>query len=605
MSEVFTLSTLFYTSMVAFSVVTLIVEIICIRSTSLPIAKWFENSFYLVIIAAISEWLVVVGRGFPVEAQGLLVMCKTIEMIISPIIPVSIALSVSRERIGIRHLIPLSVNALIVLANIFINRIFYFTANNVYVHGDLYFLYKIAYFLAIVYMFYKFARVAAKESSHERRILFIILSMLFIALVLQSIYQDLRIDWFVASLASALLCLNYTIKDQNNTVREMKKAMDEAKMASMAKTSFMGRMSHDLRTPINGIMGMVQIAEKNLDNKEVVADCLGKIDSSNRHLLSLISDILQMSSLESGAITLSHEKFDLKEIVEDCIGMLSTSAKDRGVRIFDDKAEAIVEPRVIGSPVHVKQILVNILSNSIKYNRIGGFVEMKTSVLSRTEDRITYRFTISDTGLGMSEEFVKKIFEPFSREEDPVSSKRPGSGLGMSIVKELVTLMGGSISVISEKNVGSVFTLDMPFEIDKEPVTEEKDEEYSFEGKRVLLVEDNDLNQEIAVYKLQEKGFLVDSASNGKEAVGKFLSSEPFYYDLILMDIMMPVMNGLEATVAIRNSERSDNNLPIIAMTANAYDEDKKMCLESGMDAHLSKPLEDKEMFSTIRSFLK
>ena len=312
-----------------------------------------------------------------------------------------------------------------------------------------------------------------------------------------------------------------------------------------------------------------------------------------------------MSSLESGAITLSHEKFDLKEIVEDCIGMLSTSAKDRGVRIFDDKAEAIVEPRVIGSPVHVKQILVNILSNSIKYNRIGGFVEMKTSVLSRTEDRITYRFTISDTGLGMSEEFVKKIFEPFSREEDPVSSKRPGSGLGMSIVKELVTLMGGSISVISEKNVGSVFTLDMPFEIDKEPVTEEKDEEYSFEGKRVLLVEDNDLNQEIAVYKLQEKGFLVDSASNGKEAVGKFLSSEPFYYDLILMDIMMPVMNGLEATVAIRNSERSDNNLPIIAMTANAYDEDKKMCLESGMDAHLSKPLEDKEMFSTIRSFLK
>ena len=404
--------------MVACSVVTLIVEIICIRSTSLPIAKWFENSFYLVIIAAISEWLVVVGRGFPVEAQGLLVMCKTIEMIISPIIPVSIALSVSRERIGIRHLIPLSVNALIVLANIFINRIFYFTANNVYVHGDLYFLYKIAYFLAIVYMFYKFARVAAKESSHNRRILFIILSMLFIALVLQSIYPDLRIDWFVASLVSALLCLNYTIKDQNNNVSEMKKAMDEAKMASMAKTSFMGRMSHDLRTPINGIMGMVQIAEKNLDNKEVVADCLGKIDSSNRHLLSLISDILQMSSLESGGITLAHEGFDIVEILGDSVEMLSSAAKDRGVRLIDDGYENIKYRKVIGSPVHVRQVFTNIISNAVKYNKMGGFVEIKTSVIGESEDKITYRFSISDTGLGMSDEFMKKLFEPFSREDD-------------------------------------------------------------------------------------------------------------------------------------------------------------------------------------------
>ena len=203
----------------------------------------------------------------------------------------------------------------------------------------------------------------------------------------------------------------------------------------------------------------------------------------------------------------------------------------------------------------------------------------------------------------MSDDFLKKIFEPFSREDDENILKRQGSGLGMSIVKDLVTLMGGNITVISEKNIGSVFTVDIPFDIDSESEAKESDDDTpdSFEGKRVLLVEDNDLNQEIALYMLKEKGFEVDTADNGKEAVGKFLSSKPFFYNLILMDIMMPVMNGLEATRAIRSSGRSDSSVPIIAMTANAYEEDKKECIEAGMNEHIAKPLEESEIMAAIR----
>ena len=404
-------------------------------------------------------------------------------------------------------------------------------------------------------------------------------------------------------MASTLVCLNYLTQDQKKAVEDMKKAMDEANMENKAKTNFMGRMSHDLRTPINGIMGMAQIAKKNLGNEEVVSDCLDKIDSSNRHLMSLIGDILQMSSLESGGITLSHESFDIVETLSDSIEMLSTAAKDRGVRIIDDDYENIKYRKVIGSPSHVRQVFTNIISNAVKYNKMGGFVEVKTSVIGDSEGKVTYRFTFSDTGLGMSDDFLKKIFEPFSREDDENILKRQGSGLGMSIVKDLVTLMGGNITVISEKNIGSVFTVDIPFDIDSDSETDESDDNIpeSFEGKRVLLVEDNDLNQEIALYMLKEKGFDVDTADNGKEAVGKFLSSKPFFYNLILMDIMMPVMNGLEATRAIRSSGRSDSSVPIIAMTANAYEEDKKECIEAGMNEHIAKPLEESEIMAAIR----
>ena len=283
--------------------------------------------------------------------------------------------------------------------------------------------------------------------------------------------------------------------------------------------------------------------------------------------------------------------------------MLSTAAKDRGVRIIDDDYENIKYRKVIGSPSHVRQVFTNIISNAVKYNKMGGFVEVKTSVIGDSEGKVTYRFTFSDTGLGMSDDFLKKIFEPFSREDDENILKRQGSGLGMSIVKDLVTLMGGNITVISEKNIGSVFTVDIPFDIDSESEAKESDDDTpdSFEGKRVLLVEDNDLNQEIALYMLKEKGFEVDTADNGKEAVGKFLSSKPFFYNLILMDIMMPVMNGLEATRAIRSSGRSDSSVPIIAMTANAYEEDKKECIEAGMNEHIAKPLEESEIMAAIR----
>ena len=603
MIEIFNDSTRIYTALTFLTVATLLVEIICIKATSLDVAKGFIKVFYLVVVAAICEWIGVMGPLFPSDFRGFVILAKSVELMISPVIPVAMAMSAAREKAKVYHIVPLSISTLIIFSSIFSGKIFFFGPDNVYHHGPFYFVYKISYFVAVLFMIIKIIIVSKKKGFNDTLVLLLSFGILLSGLIIQSIYSKIRIDWCAAALASTLVCLNYLTQDQKKAVEVMKKAMDEANIANKAKTNFMGRMSHDLRTPINGIMGMAQIAKKNIGNEEVVSDCLDKIDSSNRHLMSLIGDILQMSSLESGGITLSHESFDIVETLSDSIEMLSTNAKDRGVRLFDDGYKDIKYRKVFGSPSHVRQIFTNIISNAVKYNKMGGFVEIKTGIIGESEGRVTYRFTFSDTGLGMSDDFVKKIFEPFSREEDANIMKKPGSGLGMSIVKDLVDLMGGSISVISEKNVGSVFTVDIPFDINMEGETKESQEKEpeSFEGKRVLLVEDNELNQEIAIYMLKEKGFDVESANNGKEALGKYLSSTPFYYNLILMDIMMPVMNGLEATRAIRSSGRPDSSLPIIAMTANAYEEDKKNCIEAGMNEHIAKPLEEGEIMAAIR----
>ena len=592
-----------YTALTFLTIATLLIEIICIKATSLDVAKSFVKVFYLVVVAAFCEWFgVAAPLLLPLEFRGLLILIKSVELMVAPVIPVAMALSISREKPKLYHIIPLTISVIVIFSSVFTEKIFYFTNDNIYHHGPFYFVYIIAYFAGVLYMVVKVILVSKKKGFHDILVLFLSFSLLLAGMIIQALYSNIRIDWCAAAMASTLVCLNYLTQDQKKAVEDMKKAMDEANMANKAKTNFMGRMSHDLRTPINGIMGMAQIAKKNLGNEEVVSDCLDKIDSSNRHLMSLIGDILQMSSLESGGITLSHESFDIVETLSDSIEMLSTAAKDRGVRIIDDDYENIKYRKVIGSPSHVRQVFTNIISNAVKYNKMGGFVEVKTSVIGDSEGKVTYRFTFSDTGLGMSDDFLKKIFEPFSREDDENILKRQGSGLGMSIVKDLVTLMGGNITVISEKNIGSVFTVDIPFDIDSDSETDESDDNIpeSFEGKRVLLVEDNDLNQEIALYMLKEKGFDVDTADNGKEAVGKFLSSKPFFYNLILMDIMMPVMNGLEATRAIRSSGRSDSSVPIIAMTANAYEEDKKECIEAGMNEHIAKPLEESELMAAI-----
>ena len=603
MIEIFNDGFKMYTALTFLTIATLLIEIICIKATSLDVANSFVKVFYLVVVAAFCEWFgVAAPLLLPLEFRGLLILIKSVELMVAPVIPVAMALSISREKPKLYHIIPLTISVIVIFSSVFTEKIFYFTNDNIYHHGPFYFVYIIAYFAGVLYMVVKVILVSKKKGFHDILVLFLSFSLLLAGMIIQALYSNIRIDWCAAAMASTLVCLNYLTQDQKKAVEDMKKAMDEANMANKAKTNFMGRMSHDLRTPINGIMGMAQIAKKNLGNEEVVSDCLDKIDSSNRHLMSLIGDILQMSSLESGGITLSHESFDIVETLSDSIEMLSTAAKDRGVRIIDDDYENIKYRKVIGSPSHVRQVFTNIISNAVKYNKMGGFVEVKTSVIGDSEGKVTYRFTFSDTGLGMSDDFLKKIFEPFSREDDENILKRQGSGLGMSIVKDLVTLMGGNITVISEKNIGSVFTVDIPFDIDSDSETDESDDNIpeSFEGKRVLLVEDNDLNQEIALYMLKEKGFDVDTADNGKEAVGKFLSSKPFFYNLILMDIMMPVMNGLEATRAIRSSGRSDSSVPIIAMTANAYEEDKKECIEAGMNEHIAKPLEESELMAAI-----
>ena len=606
MTGFFSEAILIYTALVYFTVITLLIEIACIRATRLNVARGFENLFIMVVVAALCEWFVVIGPALPPSFRGLVIVLKSVELMIAPVIPVAMALVSTRENFRTRHLVPLLVNAVIIFSSIFTEMVFFVDEGNVYVHGKYYFLYMIAYFSSALYMTVKMILFAIRK---DRKSLFIIASallMLLSSLVIQSIFPFIKIDWCVAALVSTLVSMTYITQDQKRSIEEMNKAMEEAKRANSAKTTFMGRMSHDVRTPINGIMGMVQIAKKNEDKREVVSDCLNKIDYSSRHLLSLVSDILQVTSLESGAITLSRESFSLKDLMDQCTVMVQDNANERGVRVIVDGFQPLEGKKVMGSPVHVRQIFINIITNAIKYNKIGGFVEIKCQEIGSSDDKVTYRFTFSDTGLGMSDEYIRRVFEPFSREDDPTTSRRPGSGLGMSIVKELVTLMGGSISVISEKNVGSIFTVDLPFEFDKSTEEEEinKVRKVNFKGKRVLLVEDNDLNQEIAKYMLDEKEFIVETAGNGKEAVGKYLSSPPFYYSLILMDIMMPVMNGLEATKSIRSSGRSDSHIPILAMTANAYEEDKRECLAAGMDSHISKPLDEAEMFSSIAKIL-
>lgn len=387
---------------------------------------------------------------------------------------------------------------------------------------------------------------------------------------------------------------------------ELREAVFQAQKANAAKSSFLSRMSHDIRTPLNGIIGLIKINETHMDDRELVKTNQDKMLVSADHLLSLINDVLQMSKLEDENIEISHEPIDLGEISREVGTIISGRTAEAGIAFEIGKQELPVS-YVYGSPLHIRQIFLNIYGNCIKYNKPHGKVTTTLKCLGEKNGIVTYRWTISDTGIGMSEEFLKHIFEPFVQEHSDARTVYSGTGLGMSIVKKIIDRMNGTIVVISKEGEGSTFVITLPFEIAEKPeeIPAEMDGEVNIAGLHLLLAEDNELNAEIARTLLEDEGAITTIVNDGQQVVDIFSRNKPGTFDAILMDIMMPEMDGLSATKAIRALDREDaGTIPIIAMTANAFDEDEKKCMEAGMNAHLVKPLDIQKMKEAVCRYL-
>ena len=386
-------------------------------------------------------------------------------------------------------------------------------------------------------------------------------------------------------------------------------AAKKAEAANEAKTEFLQRMSHDIRTPINGICGMLNVADHYADDMEKQTECRAKIKKTSHLLLELINEVLDMSKLESDEVVLEDIPFNLNSIFEEILGVIEHMAAEQNIRIIWEEKE-VTHWNLIGSPVHVKRILMNILSNAVKYNKENGYVYISCrEIPSKQTAMPTLEFVCRDTGIGMTEAFQKRIFEPFAQEHAGSRTKFAGTGLGMPITKKLVEKMGGTISFESKEGTGTTFVIRIPFQIDADMKdrneTEEKTET-SIQGLHVLLTEDNELNMEIAEFVLQNEGAVVTKAWNGQKAVDIFRKSRPGEFDAILMDIMMPVMNGYEAAKMIRSLDREDAKvIPIIAMTANAFIEDRMRAKEAGMDEHIAKPVDGKLLVKVINELVK
>jgi signal transduction histidine kinase/CheY-like chemotaxis protein len=399
----------------------------------------------------------------------------------------------------------------------------------------------------------------------------------------------------------------YNAEKDKAQQKKLAEALTTAEEASRAKSEFLSRMSHDIRTPINGIVGMTGIALRNSRNPERVEDCLHKIDDSSQHLCSLINDVLDMSRIESGKVSVNEAPFDLNTVAEKCSSIIRGQLIDKKIDFITD-FEGIKHPALIGDAMHLERIIINILGNSVKFTNEGGKIIFRIEELADDEENVLFRMQFQDTGVGMSKEFLPKVFDVFAQDIEQSRTNYQGTGLGMSITKQFVEMLNGSIEVKSEKNVGTEFTVELPFVINRDVEQEEvqAQNEFSLADYRILLVEDNELNAEIAEEILKDAGADVTVAQNGKIAVDICAKSEKSYFDLILMDIMMPEMDGLTATRAIRSMERTDmHTIPIIAMTANAFAEDRKAAMEAGMNGYVTKPIDVAALMKEIREIFK
>ena len=397
------------------------------------------------------------------------------------------------------------------------------------------------------------------------------------------------------------------LRQEQSYQQQLKDAARKAESANRAKTEFLQRMSHDIRTPINGIRGMVEIGDRCPEDMARQADCRKKIWEASTLLLELVNEVLDMGKLESGEVVLENVPFDLPELIHEITDVLEKQAEERGIVLHREYGR-LPHPRLVGSPLHVKRLLMNVLSNAIKYNREKGRVMLDCFELSCTGDKAQICFVCADTGIGMSEEFQKRMFEPFTQENAGARSVYGGTGLGMSITKSLVDKMGGTIGVESKQGVGTTYTITLPFAIDN-TATEEPERQQTdltvLRGRRLLLAEDNALNMEIIEFLLSDVGIKVTKAADGQQAVEAFAASPVGGFDAILMDVMMPVQNGHEATRAIRAMDRPDaKTIPIFAMTANAFAEDRLKALQAGMNEHLSKPIDPDALYRLLVKYL-
>lgn len=423
---------------------------------------------------------------------------------------------------------------------------------------------------------------------------FIFVSMVFLALVVIIIV--------VTMISRADKKLMYQ-KDEANKMLMM--AAEEAKSANQAKSDFLSHMSHDIRTPINGIMGMTDIALKNIDNQGKVLDCLNKISGSSQHLLGLINDVLDMSRIESGKTKVNHESFDIRMCIDNCASIIGGQLVTRDIELIKE-VEEFKHPHLIGDELHLRQVFINILGNSVKFTQDGGKIYFKAREMAFADKKALFQFELADTGIGMKEEFLPHLFDPFAQEDDGMRTIYKGTGLGMAITKKFIDLMGGTIEVKSKYNVGTKFVIELWMDVDENvKINDSKaDMQIDLTGMKVLLVEDIELNMEIAKCILEEEGVVVTPAMNGQEAVDAFSDNPEGTFDIIIMDIMMPVMDGITATKVIRGMERPDaKTIPIVAMTANAYDEDIRKTREAGMNAHLSKPIDVDVVLKTLAGF--
>ena len=386
--------------------------------------------------------------------------------------------------------------------------------------------------------------------------------------------------------------------------RNLLKAAEKAEAANQAKTEFLQRMSHDIRTPINGIRGMVDVGDYYYDDLKKQSECRNKIREASNILLELVNEVLDMSKLESGEIFLEEKPFNIDEVIQEVCDVVDQLAKERKIQVDMDLGP-IQHMNLVGSAMHLKRLLMNVLSNAVKYNKDHGSIHLSCHELPSDQmETAAFEFICEDSGIGMSEDFQKHIYEPFTQEKKGGASKFGGTGLGMPITKKLVEKMGGNITFESESGIGTTFTITIPFKINAEVEQCEDTQELSLhalDGFHILLVEDNELNMEIAEFSLQNAGAKITKAWNGQEAVEIFQASSIGDFDVILMDVMMPVMDGYEATKNIRSLSREDaKTIPIIAMTANAFSEDKIKAEEAGMNEHIAKPINMKLLLRIV-----
>ncbi len=391
-----------------------------------------------------------------------------------------------------------------------------------------------------------------------------------------------------------------TRKKQDQAIMEL---LEKVRQANSAKSEFLSHMSHDLRTPINGIQGMLAIMEKNQGDLAKQAECREKINVSANHLLSLVNDVLEVSRLESGRLTDADEPFDLYQLVDECVAMLFSKAEAAGIRL-EKRAFDLSHRKLIGNPGYLNRILTNIIDNAIKYNQPDGAVFIGVKELFFKDGVAHYQFTVEDTGIGIGEKFREHIFDPFTQEHQDARTDYNGTGLGMSIVKKLVDHMGGTIELESRSGKGTLVRITLSVQADTvqiQTAAQDEDKSADISGIRVLLAEDNEINREIVQFILEDAGAAVVTAKDGQTAVNTFSDSELSSFDCILMDLMMPVMSGLEAARTIRSMDRPDaQSVPIIALSANAFAEDVAMSKGAGMDAHLSKPIDINRLCHTM-----